>query len=141
MSLSNKIKTTALAIALAVAGVGAFGQTSYAKDCTCQTDADGKITYAATCTEAEKGMALAGGCTAATPLEDTAKNIINAVLYVVGILAVVMVIIGGIQYTTSAGDQAAVTKAKNTILYGIVGLVIAILAYAIVNFVIGKISG
>ena len=73
-------------------------------------------------------------------LEGTVKNIINAVLYVVGILAVVMVIIGGIQYTTSGGDQAAVTKAKNTILYGIVGLIIAILAYAIVNFVIGKVD-
>ena len=50
-----------------------------------------------------------------------------------------MVIIGGIQYTTSGGDSAAVTKAKNTILYGIVGLVIALLAYAIVNFVITRI--
>ena len=66
------------------------------------------------------------------------KNIINGVLYVVGILAVVMVIIGGVKYTTSGGDSAAVTSAKNTILYGIIGLVIAILAYAIVNFVIGK---
>ena len=51
-----------------------------------------------------------------------------------------MVIIGGVKYTTSGGDQAAVTSAKNTILYGIIGLVIAILAYAIVNFVISKIG-
>ena len=64
----------------------------------------------------------------------------EAAAVVVGILAVVMIIIGGIQYTTSGGDQAAVTKAKNTILYGIVGLVIAILAYAIVNFVIRKVG-
>lgn len=68
------------------------------------------------------------------------KKIINGVLYVVGVLAVVMVIIGGVKYTTSGGDQAAVTSAKNTILYGIVGLVIAILAYAIVNFVIGQLG-
>lgn len=72
-------------------------------------------------------------------LPTTVTNIINGVLYVVGVLAVVMVIIGGIQYTTSGGDSAAVTKAKNTILYGIVGLVIAILAYAIVNFIITRI--
>ena len=73
-----------------------------------------------------------------TDLKTTVKNVINVILYVVGLLAVVMVIIGGVQYTTSGGDSAAVTKAKNTILYGIVGLAIAILAYAIVNFVIGK---
>lgn len=74
-----------------------------------------------------------------TELTTIVTGIINGVLYVIGILAVIMVIIGGVQYTTSGGDSAAVTKAKNTILYGIVGLVIAILAYAIVNFVINRI--
>ena len=46
-----------------------------------------------------------------------------------------MIIYGGIQYTTSAGDSGKVTNAKNTILYAIVGLIVSILAYAIVNFV------
>ena len=140
MSLSNKVKTAVMAVTLAIAGAGAIGAKAFASNCTC-TDSGGTITYAATCTEAEKGMALAGGCVANAPkLEDTVKNIINGVLYVVGILAVVMVIIGGVKYTTSGGDQAAVTSAKNTILYGIIGLVISILAYAIVNFVVGKLS-
>ena len=71
-------------------------------------------------------------------VESVVGTVINTILYVIGILAVIMIIFGGIQYTTSAGDQAKVTKAKNTILYGIVGLVIAILAYAIVNFVVTK---
>lgn len=62
--------------------------------------------------------------------------VINVVLGVVGFLAVAMIIIGGIQYTTSAGDAQRVTKAKNTILYGVVGLVIALLAFAIVNFIL-----
>ena len=53
-------------------------------------------------------------------------------------LSVIMLIWGGIRYTTSAGDSNKVTAAKNTVLYAIVGLVIAILAYAIVNMVIGK---
>ena len=88
----------------------------------------------------EQGMSAAQPDGAPSDLNITVKNIINGVLYVVGVLAVVMVIIGGVQYTTSGGDQAAVTKAKNTILYGIVGLVIAILAYAIVNFVIGQLG-
>lgn len=67
------------------------------------------------------------------------NTIINGALGVIGIVAVVIIIFGGVQYTTSAGDAAKVTKAKNTILYGVVGLVIALLAFAIVNFVIANI--
>ena len=47
-----------------------------------------------------------------------------------------MLVIGGIRYTVSGGDQNAVTAAKNTILYAIVGIIVAILAYAAVNFVV-----
>ena len=68
-------------------------------------------------------------------------TIINVILFIVGILSVVMLIYGGIKYTTSAGDTAKVTSAKNTVMYAIVGLIVAILAFAIVNFVIGNIKG
>ncbi len=64
------------------------------------------------------------------------KTITNTVLYIVGVLAVVMLIIGGIRYVVSGGDSKKVTDAKNTILYAIIGLIICFLAYAIVNFVI-----
>ena len=64
------------------------------------------------------------------------KQITNTVLYIVGIIAVIMLIIGGIRYVTSGGDSKKVTDAKNTVLYAIIGLVIAFLAFAIVNFVI-----
>lgn len=63
-------------------------------------------------------------------------NIINIALFIIGALAVLMLIIGGIRYTVSGGDTAAVTAAKNTILYAIIGIIVAILAYAIVNFVL-----
>jgi multisubunit Na+/H+ antiporter MnhB subunit len=53
---------------------------------------------------------------------------------------VVVIILGGVQYTTSSGDPAKVKKAKDTILYGIIGLVVALLAYAIVNFVLSSLS-
>ena len=62
--------------------------------------------------------------------------IINVILSVLGIVTVIMIILGGVQYTTSAGDPAKVAKAKNTIMYGVIGLVIALLAFAIVNFVL-----
>ena len=69
-------------------------------------------------------------------LMGTLQVIINVVLGLIGFIAVAMIIVGGVQYTTSAGDAAKVTKAKNTILYGVVGLVIAMLAFAIVNFIL-----
>ena len=60
----------------------------------------------------------------------------NVLLFIIGAISVIMLIIGGIRYTISQGDSSAVTSAKNTILYAIIGLVVAILAYAAVNFVI-----
>ncbi len=50
----------------------------------------------------------------------------------------IMIVIGGIKYTTSNGDSSSVTSAKNTILYAVVGLIVAMMAYAIVNYVVGK---
>ena len=72
-------------------------------------------------------------------LTDTIINIINAVIGVLGLVAVVVIIIGGINYMMSSGDTSKVKKAKDTILYGVIGLVICVLAFAIVNFVIKNI--
>lgn len=68
-------------------------------------------------------------------LMETVQTIINVVVGVLGVVAVAVVIIGGVYYVISQGEAAKITRAKNTILYGIVGLVISLLAYAIVNFV------
>lgn len=75
-----------------------------------------------------------------TDPESLVKQFVNIFLFAVGALSVIMLIWGGIRYTTSAGDSNKVQAAKNTVLYAIVGLVVAILAYAIVNMVIGKIA-
>lgn len=64
------------------------------------------------------------------------QTVSNVLLFIIGAVSVIMLIIGGIRYTVSMGDSSAVTSAKNTILYSIIGLVVAILAYAAVNFVI-----
>jgi hypothetical protein len=66
-------------------------------------------------------------------------TITGILLYVVGALAVIMVVVGGLRYAISGGNSVAVTAARNTVVYAIVGLVIAVLAYAIVNFVLGAI--
>lgn len=68
-------------------------------------------------------------------------QITNTVLYVVGVISVIMLIYGGLRYVISGGDSKKVTDAKNTILYAIIGLIISILAFAIVNFVINAVTG
>lgn len=66
------------------------------------------------------------------------KKVTDVLLFIIGAVAVIMLVIGGIRYTVSGGDQAAVTAAKNTILYAIVGIIVAILAYAVIGFVTGS---
>lgn len=66
------------------------------------------------------------------------KTVTNVLLFLIGAISVIMLIVGGIRYVVSGGDSSAVQNAKNTILYAIVGVVVAILAYAVVNFVIGS---
>ena len=68
-------------------------------------------------------------------------RITNTVLFAVGIISVIMLIYGGLRYIISGGDSKKVTDAKNTIMYAIIGLIIAILSYAIVNFVISAVGG
>ena len=65
----------------------------------------------------------------------------NFLLFIAGALAVIMLIWGGLRYAVSGGNAAAVTAAKNTVLYAIVGLIIAFLAFAAVNFVLGTLMG
>lgn len=76
-----------------------------------------------------------------TDLPSMITNIMNGVIAVLGFVCVVVMIVGGVNYMISAGDSNKVTKAKNTILYGLIGLVICVLAFAIVNFVIKSIIG
>lgn len=63
-------------------------------------------------------------------------TLVNTLLFIVGTLAVIMIIWAGISYTISTGDSSKVTRAKNTLVYAIVGLIVAFLAFAIVNWVL-----
>lgn len=69
-------------------------------------------------------------------LMDRVTTIINVIVGVVGVITVLVIVIGGILYATSAGDATKAKRGQNTIIFGIVGLIVAILAYAIVNFVL-----
>ena len=66
------------------------------------------------------------------------NTITNILLFLVGAISVIMIIIGGFRYVVSGGNTTSVSAAKNTILYAIIGIIVAILAYAVVNFVISS---
>lgn len=62
--------------------------------------------------------------------------VVNTLIFLLGTVSVIMIVVGGIRYATSNGDSSSIKGAKDTILYSIVGLVVAILSFAIVNFVL-----
>ena len=66
-------------------------------------------------------------------------NIINTLIFITGSISVLMIVIGGLRYTISGGDQGSISSAKNTILYAVIGLIISLMGYAIVNFVLSRI--
>lgn len=66
------------------------------------------------------------------------QTVISILLFAIGVISVIMIIVGGIRYTVSNGDSSKITQAKNTVLYAVIGLVVALLAYAIVNFVVDR---
>lgn len=84
------------------------------------------------------GAAAARGLQQVADLSATFQTISSVLLFIVGAISVIMLIIGGLRYVVSGGDSAAVQGAKNTILYAIVGIIVALLAYAAVSFVINS---
>jgi len=64
--------------------------------------------------------------------------ITKTALFLVGAISVIMLIYGGVRYTLSGGDSTAVGNAKNTILYSIVGVIVSLAAFAIVQFVVNR---
>lgn len=69
------------------------------------------------------------------------SRITNTILLIVGLISVIMLVYGGLRYILSGGDSKKVTDAKNTVLYAIIGLIISLLAFAIVNFVLNSVIG
>ena len=147
--ISAKLKKLSLAIpVLAIcASLLAPIMPASATDC----DPDGGLNGGATCGKTTGSQSCLFGKVPTAwdangkPTAYSDKNcifttIINTVLFLIGAICVVMIIYGGVRYTISGGESGAVTNAKNTILYAIIGLIIAVLAYAIVNFVLGRLT-
>ena len=75
-----------------------------------------------------------------TTSDSLVKLVMNTMFYIVGIVSIVMIIYGGMKYTTSSGDPKKVASAKATILYAVIGLIVALFAVAIVQFVSTRIK-
>ena len=75
-----------------------------------------------------------------TPADKVLTNGLNLVYFLAGLAAVIIIVVAGIMYAISSGDSGKITKAKNMILYAVVGLVIVLSAFAITNFVSGRFS-
>ncbi len=125
-TITKKYAGVALALALAVTSVVAPAGTAFAAQSSIQD-----------------GINSAKGDDVPSQLFGDGSiftTIVNILLFIIGALSVVMLIWGGIRYTTSGGSSSAVTSAKNTIMYAIIGLVVAFLAFAIVNWVLGAVT-
>lgn len=68
--------------------------------------------------------------------KDAVKNIINYGLYFVGAIALIFIIYGGVKFITASGNPEKVTEARNILLYSILGIIVVVLAYAIINFAV-----
>lgn len=93
-------------------------------------------------------IAFAQGLQPAIPFANTARgglipsvlNIVNGLLVVAGIAASIYLVVGGVRYITSQGEEGETEKAKNTILYALIGLIVIALSAAIVNFIISTVA-
>ncbi|HET9721609.1 MAG TPA: pilin [Candidatus Saccharimonadales bacterium] len=86
------------------------------------------------------GACSVSGTDATTQIDNIIHTIVNLLSAIVGIVAVIMIIVGGFRYITSGGNDTSVTSAKNTILYAIIGLVVVALAQIIVRFTLSKLT-
>ena len=114
-----------------------------APDCSNPADSSAAVLCGVTSTGTEKkctdknakGASLGGSC-----IDNTVNNVIDIFSVVVGLVAVIMIMVGGFKYVTSGGESAQVSSAKNTILYAVVGLIVVALAQIIVRYVLNHIN-
>ena len=133
--MKRTITTIVAAIAFGVSLVGAAPVAAHGIGV-----ADSSVIFASPKSQAINGLkstsANPDGEKKLTGTKGYLKDVTNILLFVIGAVSVIMLVIGGVKYTTSNGAEDRIKSAKNTILYALVGVIVAIAAYAIVAFVI-----
>ena len=137
--MKRNLKLLAVSLASAASLMLGLGATASAQTAQDQIDnglcAGSNLQFTAT-----PGSCAAASSDATTKINDIVHTIVNLLSALVGIVAVIMIIIGGFRYITSGGNDTSVTAAKNTILYAIIGLVVVALAQIIVRFTLSKLT-
>jgi hypothetical protein len=141
LRLGKKVAVVAQALVLAcsfgvasVATVTVGAGTALADACTGTPDSNNPIAAGSACAKANgtsNNLFAQGG---------VFQTIANTLIFIVGAVAVIFLIIGGLRYVISNGDPKNVSAAKDTILYAIVGIVVAIVSFALVSFVINALQ-
>ncbi len=142
ISMIKKMSASLLLVPALVLGIGLFAPAVPAAQAACDPGTglggalgdDGCVQEAAEGSGMQMGDLFGGS-------DSIIRNVINIMLFIVGILSVIMVIWGGISYVLSRGDPEKVKNSKNIILYSVVGLIIAIIAFALVNWVFEVLGG
>ncbi|MDB5179187.1 MAG: hypothetical protein JWN01_1130 [Patescibacteria group bacterium] len=134
VTLGKKIAATLQALVLALGfGVASLAMSGPVLAATCDTTTL-NIENGAACgapTNAKENLFASGGIF---------STIANTLIFLVGAVAVIFLIIGGLRYVVSQGDAKNIEAAKNTILYAIVGIVVAVISFALVQFVINALN-
>ena len=133
----KSIVLTVAAVALATVPMLALAPAAYAAT---TTDIKGNLCAGSDFSLSGGSSANCSGATSTSSFEDLLKKIINIFSAIVGVIAVVMIIVGGLRYVISGGDSSHVSTAKTTIIYALVGLIIVALAQLIVHFVLTQAS-
>lgn len=84
----------------------------------------------------QDGLKSTESAAGGSDLNQSIDTVVGILLFLIGVIAVIAIIIGGIRYTTSNGDAGQTKAAKDTIMYAVIGLIVAIMAYAIVRWVV-----
>lgn len=82
-----------------------------------------------------------GGTAKGTSFKSVVSDVVSVLSYIVGVVAIIMVIVGGFRYITSGGDSGKVSSAKSSIVYALIGVAVAALAQFLVHYILHKASG
>lgn len=96
--------------------------------------------HASTVSEVRKGADKTKATGSVNDIIPTIKTIVNIILFLIGAIAVIVIIVAGFRFVVAGGDSNTISQAKNTIIYALVGLIVAFAAFAIVNFVAGQLK-
>jgi len=135
----KKIKNVVMGLLIAVLGTVSVAGAGAAFG-TRPVFADNAFIDSETCNQLDEDQKAVAGCKDTQTVPVVATNIFQIVISLIGIVAVLMIVVAGQRYITSNGEPEKIKQARNMIIYSLIGLIVAVLAFAVVTFVQQSIS-